>query len=385
LGCDRFATDKTEIMNLSQFAALIKKEREVVLSSWRKQVRELSSAEGLDTPTLTDHMPKFLDELAVAFDKQSNPPIEQDVSDTSPQIHGLQRLKDGFDISDVVAEYNILRACIHDLASEHEYTLQGQPFRILNRVFDDGIGMALQTYATSQALAVQQKRQEYLAFVVHDLRTPLSAISLAARVLEKKLPIEGYTGDSAQMIKSLQRSVQQLELLVRKVLEENTHLDTVDGVELQRREFDVWPMIETLIETLQPVATAAGVTILNEVHDELIIYADAGAMRRVFQNLIANAIKHSPNGTVTVSACQSTDTHQVEFSVRDSGVGISEGVRSKIFEKGKTDFADGDIAGLGLAIVKMLVHAHAGEIRVESAVGQGSNFIIELPLKKEAM
>jgi two-component system, OmpR family, phosphate regulon sensor histidine kinase PhoR len=374
-------------MELTKFATLIRSERQAVLSSWRKQVRALPSAQGLDTPHLTDHMPNFLDELATAFDEKSNQTIAQSLTTSnadpegSPQIHGLQRLKDGFDISEVVAEYNILRACIHDLAIDHEFTLQGQPFRILNRVFDAGIGTALATSASHQALEVQRKREEYLSFVVHDLRTPLFAISLAARVLEKKLPIQGYTTDSAQMIKSLQRSVRQLELLVRKVLEENTHLDAIDGVQLQRREFDAWPMIEALIEELHPVAAAAGVVMFNEVPDDLIVFADAGALKRVFQNLLANAIKHSPNGKVNINASCQGIPRGVEFSVSDSGAGIAPAALGKIFEKGETSSDDGDIAGLGLAIVKMLVHAHDGEIRVESNVGQGSNFIFEIPGK----
>ncbi len=87
------------------------------------------------------------------------------------------------DIEEVVAEYNILRGCIHDLADENGLTLQGKPFYIINLVFDHAIGVALETYATQRALDVQRRREEYLAFVAHDLRTPLNAISLAGRVL----------------------------------------------------------------------------------------------------------------------------------------------------------------------------------------------------------
>jgi two-component system, OmpR family, phosphate regulon sensor histidine kinase PhoR len=366
-------------MDLSEFASLIRQQREALLATWRNQIREFPSADGLDTPTLTDHMPVFLDELAQAFEENSHQTIAEKVNEVSPKIHGLQRLNDGFDIREVVAEYNVLRACVHDLAIAHQYSLQGQPFRILNRVFDRSIGAALETYSANQALEVKKKREEYLAFVVHDLRTPLSAISLAARVLEKKLPLQGYTSDSEQMIKSLQRSVKQLESIVRKVLEENTHFDAIDGVELQLREFDVWPMIETLIEELQPVAASAGVQLVNEVPLELVVCADASALKRVFQNLLANAIKHAPAGRVSIGTQMQT-SNRIEFAVRDNGQGIAHEMQSSIFEKGETDSADGSVAGLGLAIVKMLVHAHGGSVRMESIYGQGSSFFIELPL-----
>jgi two-component system, OmpR family, phosphate regulon sensor histidine kinase PhoR len=364
-------------MNLDNFAQLIRQEREYLLANWRRQIKEFPSAGAMDTPSLNDHMPAFIDELADAFEENSNSTIAERIDEASPKIHGLERLNSGFDIREVVAEYNVLRACIHDLATAHQFALQGHPFRILNRIFDRSIGIALETYAVNQARAVQNKREEYLAFVVHDLRTPLSAISLATRVLEKKLPLQGYTADSVQMIKSLQRSVLQLESIVRKVLEENTHLEAIEGVELQLRAFDVWPLIEALNEELHPVAEAAGVVLMNAVPDELVVYADASAFKRVFQNLLANAIKHAPNGKVIISARQ--DVESIEFSVIDNGSGIASDAIESIFEKGETDSEDSAVAGLGLAIVKQLVLAHNGRVRVESVVGQGSSFFVEIP------
>src|SRR5687767_15912054 len=108
--------------------------------------------------------------------------------EASPPAHGLQRVQDGFDIEEVVAEYNILRGCIHDLAQANGLALQGEPFRILNRVLDGAIGLAVKTFAAERALEVRSRREEYLSFVAHDLRTPLNAISLATGVLELALP-----------------------------------------------------------------------------------------------------------------------------------------------------------------------------------------------------
>jgi two-component system phosphate regulon sensor histidine kinase PhoR len=111
--------------------------------------------------------------------------ILEALRNTSSTAHGLQRVEDAFDIEEIVAEYNVLRSCIHDLASESGINQQGRPFHIVNRVFDHAIGLALQTYATQRALDVRQRGEEYLAFVPHDLRTPLNAIALVGRVLEK--------------------------------------------------------------------------------------------------------------------------------------------------------------------------------------------------------
>ena len=142
----------------------------------------------MDIPTLNDHMPGLLDELVAALQAHSAQTIPEGFGAGSAQAHGLQRVQDAFDIEEVVAEYNILRGCIHDLADDNGLSLQGRPFHVVNRVFDQAIGSALQTYATQRALEVRRRREDYLAFVAHDLRTPLNAISLAGKVLEKSLP-----------------------------------------------------------------------------------------------------------------------------------------------------------------------------------------------------
>lgn len=149
--------------DLDKLAELITRQRNLLLSRWREQVRELPSARSLDTPTLNDHMPGLIDELAAALRVKSDKSIPEALLEVSPPAHGLQRVEDAFDIDEVVAEYNILRGCIHDLADQNGLNLQGKPFHIVNRVLDHAIGLALQAYATQQALEVQRRREQYLA------------------------------------------------------------------------------------------------------------------------------------------------------------------------------------------------------------------------------
>lgn len=229
---------------LDQLAQLIEHERDALLAEWRAQVRALPAARDLDVPTLNDHIPQLLAELASALRARSGETIAQALLDGSPPAHGLQRVKDAFDIEEVVAEYNILRGCIHDLAERNGLSMQGRPFHVLNRVLDGAIGSAVQSFATQKALEVQQRREEYLAFVAHDLRTPLSAISLSARVLELLLTRDrSETPETTQKFKTLNRNVQHLQDLIGKVLQENTNLETEVGIKLERRRFDLWPLV----------------------------------------------------------------------------------------------------------------------------------------------
>ena len=240
---------------LDQLASLIEREGDALLAVWRAQVRALPAARDLDLPTLNDHIPHLLAELASALRAGSDETIAQALLDGSPPAHGLQRVKDAFDIEEVVAEYNILRGCIHDLAERNGLSMRGRSFHVLNRVLDGAIGSAVRSFATQKALEVQHRREEYLSFVAHDLRTPLSAISLSARVLTLLLARDrSETPETTQKFKTLNRNVQHLQDLIGKVLLENTSLETEIGVKLERRRFDLWPLVEALIHDLNPAA-----------------------------------------------------------------------------------------------------------------------------------
>jgi two-component system phosphate regulon sensor histidine kinase PhoR len=347
---------------------------------WRAQVRALPAARTLDVPTLNDHIPLLLTELANAMRSGSGETIAQALLDGSPPAHGLQRVKDAFDIEEVVAEYNILRGCIHDLADRNGLSMHGRPFHVLNRVLDGAIGSAVRSFATQKALEVQHRREEYLTFVAHDLRTPLGAISLSARVLELLLARDrSETPEITQKFKTLNRNVRHLQDLIEKVLQENANLETEIGVKLERRRFDLWPLVEGLIHDLHPVAGTDSTRLVNAIPDDFVVYADAGLLRRVFQNLIANAISYTPRGEVVIGANMTGEDSTAECFVRDNGEGIPEDRLGTVFDKHETDPERQGGLGLGLAIVKTFVEAHDGVVAVESELGVGSLFRFTLP------
>jgi two-component system phosphate regulon sensor histidine kinase PhoR len=367
------------IESVVALADVIQREQDALLLQWRQQVRALPSAHDLDVPTLNDHIPGLLDELVCALKSKSDETIAEALVDGSPPAHGLQRLKDGFDLEEVVAEYNILRGSIHDLATRQGLSLQGAPFHILNRVLDGAIGAAVQTYATQRAVDVQQRREEYLAFVMHDLRTPLSAIALAANVLERTLRPGEEHAETARMFNALRRNVRQLETLVTKVMEENTNLQTEVGVKLERRHLDLWPLVEALIHDVHPIAGTSSTQLVNAVPEDLTIFADASLLRRVLQNLIANAISYTPRGTIVIGAGNGSSDGAVECWVSDDGAGIPAAMVDNVFEKFESDPQKDTGSGLGLAIVKTFVEGHGGVITVDSREGQGATFRFTLP------
>ena len=368
------STDK-----LKSLARLIRGERELVLARWRHQVEQLPGAHQLSVPAVVDHIPDLLDELADALEAHDDQTILEAHLDGSPRQHGRQRVHDGFDITDVVAEYNVLRGCIHDLAESNGVLLHGPAFHIINRVLDDAIGLAVKTFANEKAVEMQRRREEHLAFVAHDLRTPLSAISLVATLLESELdgrPSE----DTAMMFQTLRRNVQRLDALVMKVVQEQTNLQTGENVKIECREIDLWPLVESLLHDLQPLAGASSTTLVNSVSKDLVVWADAHLLTRVFQNLVSNAIEYTPRGQVEIKAQKLDDQRAVECCVCDNGRGIPEEMVDRIFDKLEKDPDKPSGLGLGLSIVKQFVEAHGGTVEVESERGVGSTFRFTLPL-----
>lgn len=365
--------------SLSSIADLIRDHKETLLARWRNKVRTLPAAHHLEKVTLNDHIPTLLQELATAFEQGIEHQLPSQIAKGSSPIHGTQRLASGFKIEEVVAEYNILRNCIHDMAAEHGINLARPSIQILNTVIDTAIGAALNAYTVQQAQQVQHEREDYLAFVTHDLRTPLAAITLAAQIVENETKSQVLSARADKAIGTMHRNLAYLTGLVNKILEENANVDTGQGVALERRKFELWPLVESLLQDMHPIASAANVTVVNAIPEDLVVFADAALIRRVFQNLIANAVRHTLHGEVRIAAVDMAHQQQIACAVADNGAGIPADRLPYIFDKFETDSLQSTDFGLGLTICKAFIEVHGGSITVESSPDQGACFTFTLP------
>ncbi len=340
------------------------------------QAHKLLHELDLDKLTITDHLPDIIAEITRDLRHNREGVLSEEHTRGSPPVHGVQRFHDGLDVGEVVAEYNLLRVAFITVAERHNLYLVGDTARIINLRIDQAVRLAVMAFAAQQALIRKEQQDEHLAFIAHDLRTPLNAVCLLVDQLKYGLPDKAVR-ETGNLFEILQRNLQRLEHLIKKVLENNMQSTPLgSSFQPERRTFELWPLVQRLILDLKSVASKHDVEVANEIPHELTVYADAGLISQVFQNLLGNAFKYAAQGRVVVEAHE--DAGCVTCVVHDNGAGIPLEMLERVFEKSATD-PDKEGTGLGLAIVKQIVDAHGGTVLAESTFGAGAKFTFTLP------
>jgi len=371
--------------NRIKLAELVRQQRYELMTLWRNKVQQVPAARNLDTPAACSHIARLLDDMAAALMEGKNKSLLTVPVGGSTEVHGVQRFHEGFNLIEVVADYNALREAILEFAEANRLTATGRVRAIMDRVLDKAIGVAVQTYSEQRALEVERQREEHLSFIVHDLKTPLSAVATATLILQNEISKEHKTERIPRMLEIVQRNTERLNALITRVIREQKQLqrsaDSVFAGRVTKRQVDLWPLIEELLHDLQTLTEPKGIRTSNEVPHSCSVFADPVLIVRVFQNLLSNAIEYTSHEEITIGAAVSNGDCVIRCWVRDTGRGIPEDRIGKVFDKLETDREGRGGLGLGLAIVKQVVEAHGGQISVTSKPGEGSTFEFTLPVE----
>jgi signal transduction histidine kinase/CheY-like chemotaxis protein len=225
------------------------------------------------------------------------------------------------------------------------------------------------------------RKTRFLAAISHDIRTPANAINLMAELIRRAAGEHAAESQIPGLAERLQQNVTTLLDLVGDLLD-LARFDSGKG-DLVETEFPLSDLLEREVDQLRPMADSRGVElIVQPASPPVWLYTDRVKLARVFANLIENAIKFTPRGTVRVSA-ERTPDRKVRIRVADTGVGIAPEHLARIFDEfiqvrnPERDVNKG--SGLGLAICKRLVDLLGGTIDVQSVPGTGATFTVELP------
>jgi len=238
--------------------------------------------------------------------------------------------------------------------------------------------------ARAEAEAANRAKDEFLATLSHELRTPLSAILGWTYVLQQR---RAELGELARGIDTIQRNALSQARLIEDLLDMSRIVAGKVSLELQT----VVPalLVEQVVSSAMPAAQAKNILILARLDAAMLpVNGDPQRLLQVFRNLLANAIKFTPEGG-TVEIHAAVNRAELAVTIEDSGVGISPEFLPHVFERfrqadGSTTRSQGGL-GLGLAIVSRLVELHGGTVTASSAgLGQGACFEVRLPLVADA-
>ena len=226
-------------------------------------------------------------------------------------------------------------------------------------------------------------RDEFLSVASHELKTPLTSLKLQLQMLNREVrPAENILPNVAKLSKSLSVSTKQVDRITALV-ENLLDVTRIQGGKLiiKPEESDLSEALEDSLDRFGGLFTEAGCTLKIMIEKNIIGVFDKSRIEQVFVNLLSNAIKYAPGEMIEISLTRKSE--KAIFSVKDHGPGISHDKQRSIFERFARATNSRDISGLGLGlfISKEIVEAHRGAIRVESELGQGARFIVELPLK----
>lgn len=256
-------------------------------------------------------------------------------------------------------------------------------------------------HAYERLKELDRLKSSFLATVSHELRTPLTSVIGYSEMLSAGIAGE-LNAEQREFVETIRQKGEQLLELIKGLID----LSRLESgtMSLHKQQVDVRELVIDATDTLRPLALKKGIALLPRVDDTLpAIWADVGRLRQVVLNLGENAIKFTPpGGQVELSASSTTcaapsgedagplvlsaaPRRAVELRVADSGIGIPEPERERVFDSfyqidsGSTRQQGG--AGLGLAIVKRLVEAHDGSVRIESNRPRGVVVTVTIPVR----
>jgi len=229
--------------------------------------------------------------------------------------------------------------------------------------------------------ALEQARSEFVATASHELRTPLAAVYGAVKTLRRDdLELDSATENT--FLEMIESETERLSAIVNQILLAG-QLES-GRVSLVETECDLGELVEGVVSAARVTAPDSVDFELEANGDGLELHCDEDKLRQVLVNLVENAVKYSPDGG-KVTVLFGAQNGRARIEVRDRGLGIPETDYARVFEKftrldpGLSRGVGG--TGLGLYIARELVERMGGEIAVDSALGSGSTFVVELPTR----
>ena len=361
-------------MRLSEF---ILKNMESILQGWEDFARSIQPADrSMDVVELRDHAKEILEEIAAELASPSSERKFDAYGNTPGEVHADTRAESGFNIDQLMAEFRALRASVLHLWTKREKGATGfevEDLTRFNAVLDRALAESVARYGETE----RQAQDLFLAFLGHDLRSPIQAISAGAWYLMRQ-----EEGDPKlnQLGSRMFNSTVRMQKIVDNLLD---FIRTRTGARLP-----IHPESVNLVAVGEQIAEECragnpGITIQTTYEGDVTGWWDGVRLGQVYQNLLTNAIQYGAAAPISVATYE--EKGEVVLSVHNHGRPIPAAMQKTIFDPMRRyvsiDAQPGDHKnlGLGLYIVREIVTAHHGTIHVTSTESEGTKFTARLP------
>ena len=358
--------------NMIQLSALLADRRVDILKRWTQRIGREHVDKELSRGELWDHLPHFFDEVLAALRTDEGSSAEAAATNGSAASveHGTQRLRVGFDLAEVIREYEILTECILDEVEAVGGSISTRAFRRVQALLNGGRAQAVVAYVDRRDAEMTQASSQHVAFIAHELRSPLMSAFLAVTALGKsERPEDQWALDI------LTRNLNALRDLIDQVLT----ADRLAGqIPLRPELFDLRALLEQVTADAQIAAQRRQVDIALAAPVALPFNGDQRLLRSAIGNVLGNAVKFTHEGSAISVRAQRHDGG-ITVEVEDGCGGLPQDNTQELFEPFVQRGENRSGFGLGLAIVKQALEAHSGRVSVRNVPGKGCVFSLELP------
>jgi signal transduction histidine kinase len=354
----------------------IQDNHKAIVDEWETFARTLLPAAGAMTQTgLRDHAEEILQAIVEDLDtlqdssEQSEKSMgrgEEHLMAAVGKAHAALRIEDGFTLSQLVAEYRALRASILRLFEK----AGGSDMRQVTR-FNESIDEALVEATDRFMIVMNRTRDQFIAILGHDLRTPLSAIFMSAGLIKKG-------ADVTRAAEQILRSGERMSHMVDDLLD-LTRTRLGSGIPIAPAQMDLGALCATVISEFQAIHPRRRLEFQAE--GDLRGRWDPARLSQVLSNLLGNALQHGEHDR-PVKVVARDAAEEVVLEVHNEGRPIPPALLANIFEPMVSHAREGAAAtnvGLGLFIAREIVLAHGGTVTVTSLASEGTTFSVRLP------
>lgn len=378
--------------------ALLENDAETLVELWcQRAAEEQPSAQRVHNHVLRDHFPKLLRAIGKALKQAGNP--EAMLQARAALQHGEQRWENGWSLTEVVRDYEIMRLVILEYLDDTlSRPLNAREIMAICVFIDDAIAASVASYTGSRdeevlheqreraasLEAINRRKDEFMAMLGHELRNPLAPIQTAVKIIQS-LPAATHPA-ILTAVDVIQRQSKHMVRLVDDILD----LARIGQgrFELRKSRFDIATAVHQAVEATDSLFKSRNQSLTVSLPSSAIyVDADLSRLVQVIGNLLNNASKYTEvAGHISISA--EREEGHLTVRVLDSGMGIPPEMVSRVFDlftqvEGTEQFAEGGM-GIGLALVRRLVEQHGGAVSCHSAgLGRGSEFIVRLPVSAQ--